>query len=69
LWDGGCIERPTLTLPPLRGDPLTSAAMLAPQARRDLLAAAHWIAKENPSAAVTSTLAILSWEFVVDLWW
>src|SRR3954452_4887312 len=31
---------------------MTSAAMLAPQARRDLLAAAGWIAKENPSAAV-----------------
>ena len=60
MWDGGCIERPTLTLPPLRGDPLTSAAMLAPQARRDLLAAAHCIAKENPSAAVTLRDAVLA---------
>jgi plasmid stabilization system protein ParE len=39
---------------------MTLAAMLAPQARRDLLAAAHWIAKENPSAAVALRDAVVA---------
>jgi toxin ParE1/3/4 len=39
---------------------LTSAATLAPQARRDLLAVAGWIAKENPSAAVVLRDAIVA---------
>ena len=34
--------------------------MLAPQARRDLLAAAHWIAEENPSAAVALRNAVVA---------
>jgi plasmid stabilization system protein ParE len=34
--------------------------MLAPQARRDLLAAADWIAKENPSAAVALRDAVVA---------
>jgi toxin ParE1/3/4 len=39
---------------------MTLAAMLAPQARRDLLAAARWIAKENPSAAVALRDAVVA---------
>jgi toxin ParE1/3/4 len=39
---------------------LTSAATLAPQARRDLLAAAGWIAKENPSAAIALRDAVVA---------
>jgi toxin ParE1/3/4 len=39
---------------------LRSAATLAPQARRDLLAAAGWIAKENPSAAVVLRDAVVA---------
>lgn len=34
--------------------------MLAPKARRDLLAAAGWIAKENPSAAVAPRDAVVA---------
>lgn len=34
--------------------------MLAPQARRDLLAAAGWIAKENPSAAAALRDAVVA---------
>jgi toxin ParE1/3/4 len=34
--------------------------MLAPQARRDLLAAAGWIANENPSAAVALRDAVVA---------
>ena len=30
---------------------MTRAAVLSPRARRDLLEAAHWIAKDNPKAA------------------
>ena len=35
------------------------SAVLAPQARRDLLEAAHWIAKDNPTAARGLRQAIL----------
>jgi toxin ParE1/3/4 len=39
---------------------MTLAAMLAPQARRDPLAAARWIIKENPSVAVALRDAVVA---------
>jgi|SRR3954465_15420995 toxin ParE1/3/4 len=39
---------------------MTLAAMLAPQARRDPLAAARWITKENPSVAVALRDAVVA---------
>jgi toxin ParE1/3/4 len=39
---------------------MTSAATLAPQARRDLLAAARWIAKDNTAAAIALRNAVVA---------
>jgi toxin ParE1/3/4 len=39
---------------------MTLPATLAPQARRDLLAAARWIAKDNPAAAIALRDAVVA---------